>query len=67
MANTVPTPLRIVSIGGGTGLSTLLRGLKRYTRAAEDALAGRLPPRAALEGATRRVRARLNELAEELP
>jgi uncharacterized cofD-like protein len=38
MANTVPTPLRIVSIGGGTGLSTLLRGLKRYTRAAEDAL-----------------------------
>ena len=25
-------PLRIVSIGGGTGLSTLLRGLKRYAR-----------------------------------
>lgn len=25
------TPLRIVSIGGGTGLSTLLRGLKKYT------------------------------------
>jgi uncharacterized cofD-like protein len=24
-------PLRIVAIGGGTGLSTLLRGLKRYT------------------------------------
>jgi uncharacterized cofD-like protein len=24
------SPLRIVSIGGGTGLSTLLRGLKRY-------------------------------------
>jgi uncharacterized cofD-like protein len=24
------TPLRIVAIGGGTGLSTLLRGLKRY-------------------------------------
>src|SRR5581483_5627667 len=24
-------PLRIVSIGGGTGLSTLLQGLKRYT------------------------------------
>ncbi len=24
-------PLRIVSIGGGTGLSTLLRGLKKYT------------------------------------
>ena len=28
-------PLRIVSIGGGTGLSTLLRGLKRYVKAAE--------------------------------
>ncbi len=27
------TPLRIVSIGGGTGLSTLLRGLKRYAKA----------------------------------
>jgi uncharacterized cofD-like protein len=26
-----PDPLRIVAIGGGTGLSTLLRGLKRYT------------------------------------
>src|SRR6185312_4062267 len=25
-------PLRIVAIGGGTGLSTLLHGLKRYTR-----------------------------------
>src|SRR3984957_2657659 len=31
-------PLRIVSIGGGNGLSTLLRGLKRYTRAGEGAL-----------------------------
>jgi len=30
--------LRIVSIGGGTGLSTLLRGLKRYVKAAEGAL-----------------------------
>jgi uncharacterized cofD-like protein len=28
-------PLRIVSIGGGTGLSTLLRGLKRYTASAQ--------------------------------
>ena len=26
-------PLRIVSIGGGNGLSTLLRGLKRYAKA----------------------------------
>src|SRR6266446_3120685 len=31
-------PLRIVSMGGGTGLATLLRGLKRYARAAEGAL-----------------------------
>src|ERR1700757_2128020 len=31
-------PLRIVSIGGGTGLSTLLRGLKRYARAGPGAL-----------------------------
>jgi uncharacterized cofD-like protein len=28
-------PLRIVSIGGGNGLSTLLRGLKRYAQAGE--------------------------------
>ena len=27
---TTPAPLRIVGIGGGTGLSTLLRGLKSY-------------------------------------
>jgi len=25
-------PLRIVAIGGGTGLSTLLHGLKRYAQ-----------------------------------
>src|ERR1700680_3643287 len=31
-------PLRIVSMGGGTGLATLLRGLKRYVQAAEGAL-----------------------------
>jgi uncharacterized cofD-like protein len=31
-------PLRIVSIGGGNGLSTLLRGLKRYARAAAGVL-----------------------------
>lgn len=30
------SPLRIVSIGGGTGLSTLLHGLKRYARVHED-------------------------------
>ena len=28
-------PLRIVAIGGGTGLSTLLRGLKKYSQARE--------------------------------
>lgn len=27
-----PTSLRVAAIGGGTGLSTLLRGFKRYTR-----------------------------------
>ena len=27
-------PLRVVAIGGGTGLSTLLKGLKRYVRTA---------------------------------
>jgi len=32
------TPLRIVSIGGGNGLSTLLRGLKRYAKAGKGAL-----------------------------
>src|ERR1044071_8836672 len=31
-------PLRIVSMGGGTGLATLLRGLKRYVRASDGAL-----------------------------
>ncbi|HSP68958.1 MAG TPA: gluconeogenesis factor YvcK family protein [Bryobacteraceae bacterium] len=31
-------PLRIVSMGGGHGLASLLRGLKRYARAAEGAL-----------------------------
>jgi len=31
-------PLRIVSIGGGNGLSTLLRGLKRYAKAGAGAL-----------------------------
>jgi uncharacterized cofD-like protein len=38
MSESAPTPLRIVSIGGGTGLSTLLRGLKRYTQAYAGAL-----------------------------
>lgn len=31
-------PLRIVSIGGGSGLATLLRGLKRYVKAGEGAV-----------------------------
>ena len=33
-----PGALKIVSIGGGNGLSTLLRGLKRYAKAGEGAL-----------------------------
>src|SRR6202041_3117467 len=39
-AGTLPValPLRIVSIGGGNGLSTLLRGLKRYAKAGEGVL-----------------------------
>ncbi|SRR5258706_6735440 len=32
-AKIAPVPLRIVSIGGGSGLSTLLRGMKRYVKA----------------------------------
>jgi uncharacterized cofD-like protein len=38
----VPQPLRVVAIGGGTGLSTLLRGLRRHVNqpaAAEDLIA----------------------------
>ena len=35
---TLNRPLRIVSIGGGTGLSTLLRGVKRYAKAKPDAV-----------------------------
>lgn len=31
-------PLRIVSLGGGSGLSTLLRGLKRYVKAGQGAV-----------------------------
>jgi uncharacterized cofD-like protein len=38
MSESASTPLRIVSIGGGNGLSTLLRGLKRYTLAYPRAL-----------------------------
>jgi len=34
----VRPPLRIVSIGGGNGLATLLRGLKRYVKAQPDLL-----------------------------
>jgi uncharacterized cofD-like protein len=38
-SNPVPHGLRVVAIGGGTGLSTLLKGLKPYTL-----LAGEEPP-----------------------
>jgi uncharacterized cofD-like protein len=30
------TPLRVVAIGGGTGLSSLLSGIKKYTHLSED-------------------------------
>jgi uncharacterized cofD-like protein len=41
--------LRVVAIGGGTGLSTLLRGLKRYVAAPSSSVSydGRLPRRRA--------------------
>jgi uncharacterized cofD-like protein len=32
-----PSPLRVVAIGGGTGLSSVLQGLKRYARPGDDA------------------------------
>src|SRR6516165_8419078 len=32
------SPLKVVAIGGGTGLSALLEGLKRHTRTSEAAL-----------------------------
>jgi uncharacterized cofD-like protein len=38
MEESATHPLRIVSIGGGNGLSTVLRGLKRYARAQTGAL-----------------------------
>ncbi|HXK01388.1 MAG TPA: uridine diphosphate-N-acetylglucosamine-binding protein YvcK [Verrucomicrobiae bacterium] len=31
-----PSPLRVVAIGGGTGLSSVLQGLKHYARPAND-------------------------------
>src|ERR1700741_2569905 len=31
-------PLRVVAMGGGTGLSTLLKGLKRYVKVPGEAL-----------------------------
>ena len=44
-------PIRVVAIGGGTGLSTLLRGLKRYVQpppgSAQPAFCGGLPCRIA--------------------
>lgn len=30
MKTSIPTPVKVVAVGGGTGLSTLLRGLKSY-------------------------------------
>ncbi len=37
-----PTSLRVVAIGGGTGLSTLLRGLKQYVASPASVAAGRM-------------------------
>ena len=37
------TPLRIVAIGGGTGLSTVLSGLKKYARGGPELSAGENP------------------------
>lgn len=39
-----PSPLRCVAIGGGTGLSTLLHGLKKHVVAGAEAPAGFDPP-----------------------
>ncbi len=36
-----PRPLRVVAMGGGTGLSTLLKGLKRYVSGDEPGPGGR--------------------------
>lgn len=41
---TLPAPLRIVSIGGGTGLSTLLSGLKSYAMDVPGAWDSEHPP-----------------------
>src|SRR5690349_7370121 len=38
MQEGTPSPLRIVSMGGGNGLATLLRGLKRYAKGAAGGL-----------------------------
>ena len=35
----VPRPLRVVAMGGGTGLSTLLKGLKRYVKSPGELVA----------------------------
>src|SRR6266446_5786274 len=37
-------PLRVVAIGGGTGLSTLLRGLKRYVASPDRRRGIRIEP-----------------------
>ena len=40
-AGGAPRPLRVVAMGGGTGLSTLLKGLKRYVSGDEPGPGGR--------------------------
>jgi uncharacterized cofD-like protein len=48
MAMTPVRPLRVVSIGGGTGLSTLLRGLRRHVTAPNQPDAGLIADLAAV-------------------
>jgi uncharacterized cofD-like protein len=48
----VERPLRVVAIGGGTGLSTLLRGLKRHVPLQERRRRPRVEPSASAAAAT---------------
>src|ERR1700758_2642797 len=41
--NSLKAPLRIVSIGGGTGLSTLLSGLKKHARGVKQTVEAGIP------------------------
>ena len=43
LAPAPPRPLNVVAIGGGTGLSTVLKGLKRYVLTPAEVAAGHAP------------------------